>query len=125
MIIHLRELKCPLCGGKDLERLDEDKYRCRFCGLRFVIVDIVEEDKGEVLDVDIAEANVEYHHITSRVGESALITCPHCGREIYLWLRAPEGDPDWISIAVIKGDQEVLDKVKIPPEDEEDEEDEH
>jgi len=115
MFVHLRELKCPLCKGKDLEKLGEDKYRCRFCGLRFEIVDIVEEDEGEELVVSTAEDSVRY----SVIGDSAIITCPYCGREIHLWIKASEGDPDWIDIIVIKGDQEVLDKVKLPPEDEE------
>jgi len=117
VLVCLRELKCPLCGSKNLEELDEDKYRCRFCGLRFE-VDIEEEDGEEKLVVDIGEAHAEYHHITSRIGESTFITCPHCGREIYLWLRTRELDSDWIDITVIKGDEKVLEKIKIPPEDE-------
>jgi len=118
MIIHLRELKCPLCRGKDLEKLSEEKYRCRFCGLSFEVVDIVKENGEEKLAVSISETHIEYHHITSHIGESTFITCPHCRREIYLWIKALESDPDWIDIAVVKGDKKVLKKIKIPPEDE-------
>jgi len=117
MIIELRELKCPLCKGKDLEKLGEDKYRCRFCGLSFKVVDIDEEGK---LMVDISATNIDYNNVASYRGATTLITCPHCGREIYLWFRTLELDPYRIDMAVIKGDPRVLEKVKIPPEDEED-----
>lgn len=75
MSIHLHELRCPLCKGKDLEKLGKDKCRCRFCSLGFEVIDVVEAD-GEELIIDISEACIEYHHVASHIGEGAFITCP-------------------------------------------------
>jgi len=112
MFVYLRELECPLCGGKDLEKLGENEYRCKFCGLDFQIVDVDEEGN---LEVDISTATVNYYDVEYERAE-AIIKCPHCGRDIYLWLGALG---DLVEIVAIKGDQEVLDKIRSSLEDEE------
>jgi len=114
--VRLRELKCPLCKGRDLEELGEDRYKCRFCGLIFRVY--FEEEDGMVIEADISTASIDYNLVVGR-GEGRLIECPHCGREIYMWFKTLESDPDWIDIVVVKGDSEVLEKVEIPPEGEE------
>jgi len=118
VIVHLRELKCPLCGGKDLEELEHEdeythKYRCKFCGVCFTVDEIVEG----VLSVLVNEGSARVRF----GGDDTIITCPYCKREIYLWV-VPEEDT--IGIVAIKSDEEVLKKVKIPPEDEEEGEEE-
>jgi len=113
VIVHLRELKCPLCGGKDLEELEyEYEYRCKFCGARFT----AEIEEG-VLSVDVSEGTVNYYDVVSFRGDTTIITCPYCKREIYLWVKMV-ADTDIIDMVAIKSDEEVLEKVKIPPEDE-------
>jgi len=97
-----------------LEKLGENEYRCKFCGLDFQIVDVDEEGN---LEVDISAATVDYYDVVYGRAEE-IIKCPHCGRDIYLWFRTLG---DLIEIVAIKGDQEVLDKVFASPEDEEDE----
>jgi len=115
VLVRLRELKCPFCRNKNLKRTSGDKeksYTCTFCGAK---ITIVEEEKNLIV-VDVSETHIKYHHVTSRMGDSTFITCPHCGRIIYLWFKTLELDSDWINIVVLKGEEKVLDKVKIPPE---------
>jgi DNA-directed RNA polymerase subunit RPC12/RpoP len=98
-VMHLRKLKCPPCRSDNLEDLGKDKFRCEFCG---VIFEAVKEESG-IVTIYVNKAIVNDHHIASGLGDSALIECPYCRREIYLWLRTLEGDPGSISFIVIKG----------------------